>query len=176
MYGIISTPKRFNPVRERVKMANRKFPYELLLEQVKDGKEYKGQLVISNIKFEYNLLFEIPIDRLEEEVEEVLSQEELRRQFQVTVKKDGSVLDLSKEEYLFFFATLSDSAIDFYFHPQTRHVNQKMLDPVVRGEGRLAELGAKATISEIIKGEIRLEKEQIDLLSAPKFGCIFTNA
>ncbi len=87
-------------------------PIEKYIEQVQDGLEYKGYIKIASIKLDYELKFAIPIPKLDE-MEQPKGFGEARRLFQISMSKEGINIDLSNEEYLFFFDLTAPFAIAF---------------------------------------------------------------
>src|SRR3989344_4728773 len=94
---------------------------ERYIEQVSDGKQYKGNVKIAETTLDYNLTFMVPIPRLHEWKPE--SKDEIRRTFAIAVRGKRDI-KLTDEEYSFFFSLLVPFAVDFYNDPQTRSHNE----------------------------------------------------
>ena len=153
-------------------MATRKVSVERHVEQVRNGSHYKGYLKIADTKLDYELVFGVPIARLDS-MEPVKDENEIRRLFQLTVKRDNANIELTKEEYGFFFSMVVELAVDFYNNPQTRDSNEGFIGMAIRGEGPMAGF-AKASIGMTSSGSYDFPPELCEMLSAPKFGCVLT--
>lgn len=148
----------------------RKVSVERHVEQVRDGSHYKGYIKIGNTKLEYELVFGVPITQLDS-LEPTKDEEEFRRRFQLTVKRNNANIELSKDEYGFFFSMVGELAVDFYNNPQTRKSNVGILGDMLRGEDQMAAFGASMSISMTGSGSYEFPLDLCEMLSAPKFGC-----
>ena len=145
------------------------------IEQICDGIHYKGYLKIAGISFDYELRFEVPIPQMDDEMELASNEVEIRRLVKINVKKNDESLDLTKDEYGFFFLLLVDFAVDFYNNPQTRSLQNSIIGKITRGEGFLAEMGGSASIGISRADTYDFKPDLCKILSAPKFGCVLTN-
>ena len=125
----------------------------VVITQVTDGKEYKGEVVFGQTTFEYVLVFTIPIPNLDAHFNP-LHTESLPKIFQITVTKEGDEIPLTKEEYEIFFHLLAVEAINFY---DVAHLNVPS-----------SLLESAALPRDLI---ITLPDEYVALLNAPKFDC-----
>ncbi len=147
---------------------------EQRIEQVADGIHYKGYLKIKERTFEYDFKLTIPIPELGNQPLSTTRDEvnkQIRSTFQLCLKKDGSELELTDEEYAFFFMVLLNSAVDLYYNPQTRAKN---LGLKLCGAGLLALRGAATTIGITRRGKLEFASELCKMLNAPKFDCALT--
>ena len=151
-------------------MATRKVSVERHVEQVRNGSHYKGYVKIADTKLEYELVFGVPIARLDS-MEPAKDENEIRRLFQLTVKRDNANIELTKEEYGFFFSMVVKLAVDFYNNPQTRDSNEGMMGQMLQGRGPMAAFGASMLVGMTSNGSYDLPPELCEMLSAPKFGC-----
>ncbi len=151
-------------------MSTKKVLIQRRIEQVKDGTEYKGHAIMGGVKLDYDLKFELPISQWDDmnPIEEI---EGIRRFYQITLKKNSETIQLSSDEYGFFFRLLIDFAVGFYNQSQTRQSNDGPLGDLLRGKGKIAAFGAKMAISFSDTLACDLPVSLCDLLSAPKFGC-----
>jgi hypothetical protein len=146
-------------------METRKVPVVRHVEQVYDGSHYKGYMKIAETKLDYELVFTVPIPQLDE-LKPAKDRNEIRRLFQLTVRRDNTNIELTEQEYGFFIWMLLELAVDFYNDPQTRASNRGVL-----GMPLLAGIGVKATIGMTSTGSYEFPPELCAMLSAPKFGC-----
>ena len=155
-------------------MTAKKVSVERYVEQVRNGSHYKGYVKIADTKLSYELVFGIPIKQLDS-IESPKDENEIRRLFQLTVKRNNADIELTNEEYSFFFSILVEFATEFYDNGQTRDSNEGLLGEVLRGEGPMAEL-ATASIGMTSDGSYEFPPELCAMLSAPKFGCTLVAA
>ena len=150
---------------------------EQRIEQVHDGTHYKGYIKIAEVQFDFDLKFAIPIPELEDSSEEAKDEEELRRLFQISLKKNDVDIELSKDEYGFFFFVLVEFAIDFHDNPQTRNLQKgnDIVSKTLRGEGFLVNMGGSASISYERGLTFDFPPLMCAMLSDPKFGCGLTS-
>lgn len=152
-------------------METRKVSVERHVEQVRDGSHYKGYMKIADTKLDYEFVFGVPIARLDS-MEPAKDENEIRSLFQLTVKRDSVNVELTKEEYGFFFSMVVELAVDFYNNSQTRDSNEGIMGMTLRGEGpMIAGLGISASIGMTSTGSYDFTPELCEMLSAPKFGC-----
>ena len=151
-------------------MATRKVSVERHVEQVRNGSHYKGYVKIVDTKLDYELVFGVPIAKLDS-MEPAKDENEIRRIFQLTVKRDNANIELTKEEYGFFFSMVVELAVDFYTNPQTRDSQEGMMGLLLSGRGPMADFGASVSIGMTSSGSYDFPPELCEMLSAPKFGC-----
>lgn len=156
-------------------MATRKVSVERHVEQVRNGSHYKGYVKIVDTKLDYELVFGVPIAKLDS-MEPAKDESEIRRLFQLTVKRDNANIELTKEEYSFFFSMVVELAVEFYNNPQTRDSNEGFFGMTLRGEGPMAAFGASVSIGMTSSGSYDFPPELCEMLSAPKFGCALVAA
>jgi len=156
-------------------MATRKVSVERHVEQVRNGSHYKGYVKIADTKLDYELVFGVPIARLDS-MEPVKDESEVRRLFQITVKRGNANIELTKEEYGFFFSMIVEMAVDFYNNPQTRDSNEGMMGQMLQGRGPMSAFGASMSIGMTSNGSYDFPPELCEMLSAPKFGCALVAA
>lgn len=142
------------------------------IEQVQDGSHYKGYVKIADTKLDYELVFGFPIDRLDS-MELGTDLDEIRRVFNVTLKRDNAKIELSIDEYGFFFPMIVEFAVNFYNLPQTRDSNSGMMGKMLQGGGPAALIGASMAIGMTSNGSYDFSPELCEMLAAPKFGCTF---
>ena len=147
-----------------------KVEVERYVQQVRDGSHYRGHVKIAETKLDYELVFVVPISQLDE-MEPVKDKSEIRNRFQITIKKNNVNIELTDEEYGFFFSMLVEFALNFYNNQQTRDSNEGVFGQLVQGEGPMAALGASASIGISSNGSCNFQPELCELLNAPKFGC-----
>ena len=154
-------------------MATKKVSVDRYIEQVRDGSHYRGHVKIADTKLDYELVFSVPIPKLDD-MEPTNDRDEIRRIFQLTLKRDEANIALTEEEYGFFFQMLVPFAADFYNNPQTRDSQEGILGMTIRGEGPMVGFGASASIGITSSGSYDFSPELCEVLSAPKFGCTLT--
>ena len=150
-------------------MTERKVTVERYIEQVCDGSKYKGTLKIADTTFDYELMFATPIPKLVEPLREV---EEIRRVFQIVVKRNGAEIEIANNEYRFFFDMLVKFALKFYNDPQVRESNDGLGFP--RGPGPVAAVGLFGSIGAHNSDSYPFPPELCEMLNSPKFGCALT--
>ena len=154
-------------------MATRKVSVERYLQQVHDGSHYKGHIKIADTKLDYELRFAVPIPQLDD-MKPVKGKGEIRRLFQITVKRDDANIELTDEEYGFFLQMLVEFAAEFYNNPQTRDSQDGFIGMALRGEEPMATFGASALIGVTSSESYDFPPQLCEILSAPKFGCMLT--
>lgn len=154
-------------------MATRKVSVERHVEQVRDGSHYKGYVKIADTKLDYELVFGVSIAMLDS-MEPAKDENEIRRLFQLTVKRGNANIELTYEEYG-FFSMVVELAVEFYNNSQTRDSNKGFVGMAIRGEGPMAGF-AKASISMTNSRSYDFPPELCEMLSAPKFGCALVAA
>lgn len=147
-----------------------KVSVERHVEQVRNGIHYKGYVQIAGTKLDYDLVFGVPIARLDD-TEPAKDEDEIRRLFQITVKRENTNIELTKDEYGFFLSMILELAVDFYNNPQTRSSNEGILGDMLQGGGPMAAFGASMSIGMTSSGSYNFPPELCTMLSAPKFGC-----
>ncbi len=133
--------------------ATYKVSVERNIQQVIDGRHYKGYVNIADTRLDFELVFEVPIPHLES-VPPAKTTDDARRFFQITVKRDDAYIELTNEEYLFFFSVLVQLTIDFY------HTGS-----LLTAIGVSVSAGIKCT------GTCNISQKLCEMLNAPKFGC-----
>lgn len=88
-------------------------PIERYIEEIRDGIGYKGYVKIANITLDYEIRFAVPIPKLGDMEQQPTGYGEVRNLFQITLSKEGASIDLSNEEFLFFFDLIAPFAIAF---------------------------------------------------------------
>ncbi len=147
-------------------MATRIVSVERHVKQVRHGSRYKGYVKILDTELAYELVFGVPIARLEN-MEPLKNETEVRNLFHITVKRQDENIELTNEEYRFFFWLIVAFAIDYYNSPLTRDKQEYFVDDMLRPRGPLLELSVGMTI----RGSYFFPPELCKMLSAPKFGC-----
>ena len=151
-------------------MATRKVSVERYVEQVRDGSHYRGHVKIVDTELKYELVFAIPIDKLDGMVEPT-DVNELRLLFQITVRRGDANIELTNEEYGFFFSMVVELTLGFYNNGQTRDNNKGVVGELLQGRGQMAAFGASMSIGMTSSGSYDFPLELCEMLSAPKFGC-----
>ncbi len=138
--------------------------------QVVDGLKYEGTIALGQATFEYQLEFPLPIPELDA-MEHEADTPTVRRLYKLTLKKGESVLELTDEEFEFFFALAAVHAVELYNLPQTRSSNEGKMGALLEGKGPLAALGASVSIGMTSVMSFRPPDKYRDILNAPKFDC-----
>ena len=148
----------------------RRVSIERYVEQVVDGNHYKGYIKIDDAVLDYEMVFAVPITQLDE-VRPFSGQDDVRRVFQLTLRRGDADIELTNDEYGFFFQLLARFVIGFHNNPQTRGSNVGFFGEALRGEGPLSGLGGSASIGMRSKTSYDFPPELCEMLNAPKFGC-----
>jgi hypothetical protein len=94
------------------------------IEQVTDGRKYKGRLEFEGRSLLYYIQFVVPIDELDSipkaKVDEAGA---IRKLCPVEIKRGDGNLIQNNEAYGFLFNVVVVGALDFYNAPQTRSFN-----------------------------------------------------
>lgn len=153
-----------------------KVAIEQYIQQVSDGNRYKGHVKIADSKFDYELIFPVPIPRLDDMVVpgEDLGMDEIRRLCQLTVKRNDVAIELTDDEYGFFFRMLLVLTLDFYNNPQTRASNKGTVGQLIQGTSPLSDFGGSISIGMKLSGSSDFIPQLCEMLNAPKFGCALT--
>ena len=156
-------------------MTQRSVEIERYVEQVVDGRHYKGHVTVGGNRFDYELAFALPIEALLK-LESTTDETEFRRRFQVTLRRGDESIALTRDEYGFFVDFLGSFVLRFYEHAQTRDANQGGLGAMIRGEGLFGVDGMSARIGMNETGTCRLTPAACEMLTQPKFGCVIPSA
>ena len=146
------------------------------IEQVQDGRQYKGYLKISGEQFDYDFVLGIPLSKLEEMSEEELleKKDEFRKLFSLAVKRGDAVIELTDEEHGLFCSILMYLVEKFYNNNQTRACNESpVVRAALRGRGLLGSKSATVSIRMTDTVVYTFSPEICEMLRAPKFGCTF---
>ena len=138
-----------------------KIRIERYIEQVKPGSHYRGYVKIANTRFDYELEFRIPIQPMSN----VIITHDLirmRRVYPLTLKRDGSNIVLTDEEFAFFLSLLLRFATEFHLH----HINRSIAD---MNSGL-----ASGSIGVVSSGICDFSRELCEILEHDKFGCVLT--
>ncbi len=134
---------------------------ERYVEQGRDEGHYKGHIEINGTKLDYELKFPCSIFRLAD-IDPQKSKDELRHIIQITVKKDNTDIELTDDEYDFFYQMTALFVVEYYKFLY----NEEFKDMVLQGLSPVAE---SVTIKS--SGSRGFSRELCEMLSAPKFGC-----
>lgn len=153
-------------------MVMRDVSVERYVEQVINGSHYKGYVKIDDTKLDYELVFKVPIASLDS-MDPPQEESGIRQLFQITVRRDNANIELTKEEYSFFFSMVVEMAVEFYNDEQTRNSNEGMLGDILQGRGGIMDtLVVSMSIGMTIRGSCSFPPVLCEMLSAPKFGCV----
>lgn len=144
---------------------------ERYIEQVTDGSHYKGHIRIFTIKFDFEIVFMLPIDLVDDYIQKrVKDFDEFRQIIQIALQRDGIDLELSNQEYAFFFSMLVGIVMAFYSTPNVRIFNEVAEDDPVEME-ILKAFGISLYINLSDVSLWEFSPELCDILNSPKFGC-----
>ena len=136
------------------------------IQQVVDGSHYKGTVKIGGTAFDYEQKFLVPIPHLDDMVIPA-NAEEVRRLFPIAITKNGTAIELTPDEYGFFFTILSEFAVKFYLLQQTRHAQHTVLAT----NSLFTLVGATVSIGMADSALYKFPLEVCSTLNAEKFGC-----
>ncbi len=148
---------------EQVQAPSIPFSFELYVQQVVNGCEYKGYLKRNGKELRYTIRFTIPIPELNNASEsELASPEAVRRVFPIQLfKADGTEVPIPDDLYGFFFETVALFAVDFYYHPQTRNSNgNPRMQDLVRMIGASMNVSMGATRTFAVTPELNQRLEE----------------
>ena len=147
------------------------------MEQVSHGSHYRGYVEIASAKFDYELVFSIPISELDN-LETPKEDSAIRQIFQITVKRYNVDVELTNDEYEFFFSIITALAINFYQTPQIFNSKKSFLNSlldslavIIRGKEPVADFDVSTFIGVKKSVIFELSPAFCEVLNAPKFGC-----
>lgn len=138
--------------------------------------EYEGTLEIEGVRFDWKLEFTTPISLLYDEV--ILSEgvareicvDATRRLIQITINRDGTVIELTDDEYIFFFGLLVEFTVDFYSEERTPATTARFLTKAL-ASGKFEEVRPASVTTST---ERYLTSKECEMLSTRRFGCCLT--
>lgn len=140
--------------------------------QVTDGTHYTSLITIASNSFDCDVKLTVTIPELMKLGDEINAPSDLRKYFPIVIKRDGVEIELDAKEYEFFVSLLIEFVIGFYYDTQTRDANEGLIGKMIQGKGMYA--GASASIMMTSSGMYSITDELSVMLSAPKFGCVFS--
>ncbi|MCK5285807.1 MAG: hypothetical protein KAJ58_01105 [Candidatus Pacebacteria bacterium] len=116
----------------------------------------------------------VPMNQLDE-LEPATNIDEIRELFQITLDRNEKEIELSDEEFGFFFSMIVKFAVDFYNNPQTRSSNEGLLEHCLCDEDNPinSTLGTSISIGITSSGLLNFPPDICEMLTAEKFGCKF---
>lgn len=130
------------------------------------GTQYGGNITIAGTRFDYELIFVIPIDKLGKS-KPCATKEDVRRQFPISIKRGEKPIELTTDEYGFFYNMLAERALSLYNNPQDIALKEKTLQTL--------QMFAASISSGISSGATYdFPPELCEMLSNQKFGCTFS--
>lgn len=140
--------------------------------QVKKGTHYKGTLQIASTEFAYEIKFVPTIPDLLCRDIPCADEDDLLRCIPIEMTKDDVQVELSFDEYFFFFQLLTDFVMDYYENPLLQGSQQD------DSSGLFAVFDESAPAAKFVVGmmnvcSVTFPIELREMLSAPKFGCTF---
>lgn len=117
--------------------------------QVQDGRHYRGTIEIVGKELEWEIKFAVPIPELDAETErkKELKYTEVRRLFQITIRRSGHKLDTrAKDTFAFLLQYIAMFAVAFYNEPYTRDSNEGRLQEYVSAVAGSVEFGMSREI------------------------------
>ena len=130
-------------------MTKKKISVERNIEHADGDNQYKGYVDIAGTRLDYEIVFMFPISNFQIIDTDTMDENEIRKLITITVKRGCANIELTMDEYYFFFSMLVGLAVDLYNSQQTN-----------------------TTRSEIYDFPLGL----CEMLSAPKFGCALVAA
>lgn len=156
-------------------MSNAKISVERYIEQVTDGRHYKGWISMGGVKFDYEVRFGLPASRIAR-ARIPKTMKGLRNRYQITLKRGDAQVEIADEEYVLFCELIVNFVFGFYKSPKVRQFNSKTVTDAVAGKGEGGWFGlvfGAPKLSATQTKLIFLSLERATLLSAQKFGCAF---
>ena len=151
---------------------------ERYVEQVYDGVQYKGRIVIGGVEFEYRLVFNTRIPDIAKNPAK--SEDDVYKICRIELKKGDYYLSLEdKDLWWFFFQALVIFAVQFHDSPQTRDAQEGIIGMAVLGHTRYLPDddfagGPRSAKIGMSKNEtVELSPSLRRKFSAPEFGCVF---
>lgn len=136
---------------------------ERFIEQIEDGKKYRGSFSINRKFFNYELVFTPSIPDIAHLPQEDRTGEKINQFIAVKIKSGDTEITLTKKEHHFFVILLGDLAISFYGDPQIRIANNIA--------GFNSDILKNITLGAKIVDACVLTPDKYEMLNAPKFGC-----
>ncbi len=150
----------------KVMKVKKKVLVEQYAERGRDESHYKGYIKINGTKLDYELKFPGSIFRLAD-IDPPKSKDELRHIIQITVKKDNIDIELTDEEYDFFYQMTALFVVEYYkflYNEECRDIALQGLRPMME-ESDISSLIIKSSGLSVFSSEL------CEMLNAPKFGC-----
>ena len=133
------------------------------------GQDYEGWLRLGGVKLDYTVHFDVPIAEFLKHPKPN-SVAEIRQHITVTMQKDGSVIDLTDNEFSIFIGMLVDRALASYSRNEGRNAGIRVMHVLhAMQSNREPEPDNPIESTEYYD----VSPERLKLLSDSKFGCQF---
>jgi len=155
-------------------MTTTKVSVQRHIEQVHEGAYYKGYIDINNVRFDYELVLTISFARLPK-IPPKTDVEEVSRIFNIIVRRDIVFINLTEEEYNFFFSLIVGFAVNLYQELQAQKIMKALVDlaPELIDSSPLV---YRVSIGKFDSFSYQFPEHVCTMLSAPKFGCVFESS
>lgn len=145
---------------------------ERYIEGVWGGNRYRGYMKIADTKLDYDLWFDIPIPQLNT-MASFENQGNLRCVFKITMRRGDANIELTEEEYGFFFQMLVPFATRLYYNnPQVYDSKEGgVLGEILRKQIPMAAFEETFSYGVICRELYNFPPKLCKMLNNPKFGC-----
>ena len=162
--GMFRTQPR-PPVKVRIRRS---------IKQVVDGSHYTGTIWIEGTSFTFDLRILAPISQFRLALQQAGDISEQRSLFQITLQRNGEIIETTGKELGFFSQLLVRFAVDFHDLPVVRDSNDPVAKFVREGDGIIARL-SNLVLDDMTSAEDNfscfLPPEICRMLQHPKLGC-----
>ena len=141
---------------------------EIYVEQIENGIEYKGLIVIGSKKFDYNLKFAVSIDDLDR-LNKFKDVTKMRQTYGLTLFKKCKIVDLTDAEYLFFLQMLLEFVMKFYMNGRNTFVTATVRMLLTDVGSNAKDIVATQKIAASDRSCYRLPGELLQIFDHPKF-------
>lgn len=148
---------------------------ERYVEQVTDGRHYKGWISMGGVKFDYEVRFGIAASRIAR-ARIPKTMKGLRNRYQITLKRGDALVEIADEEYTLFCELIVNFVFAFYKSSAMRQFNSKNVIAALVGKGKGGWYGLVFGAPKLTATQTRsvlIPFAWGTVLSAQKFGCSF---
>ncbi len=145
------------------------------VELVCHGVSYKGYIRITGVRFDYEIKFAVPLNEYKPS-DTPMSVDEVREKFQITVKREGKAIKLAHNEFGFFLLVLAEIVSDFYENPLTCILSESFVKSRLTGNTTGSPHFIVHNVCSTDSIRAVFSDELCQMLSDPKFGCVFPDS
>ena len=153
-------------------------PKEILvkryIEQIKDGLHYRGKLTLGGIVLEYEIIFTVHIKNTGYSTS-AKDPSAIRERYPISIKRNGSKIELNDNELFVFFYLIVFFAVEFYCSPEVVELNASNIEDKLKVDPKTVNLVNSTLICCEDETTLSVSTQVFKILQNPKFGFIFSN-